>query len=371
MAPMTATEPDRTMIGRPIAELDTPALLLDEPAARRNMAKMSAFFRDKPCQLRPHFKNHKCAELARRQLDAGSAVGLTCAKLAEAQVLVERGFDNILVANQVVGPRKVQRLAELAGKATVRVAIDELAQAQAIARAAAVAGSTVELLIEVDIGMGRCGVQPGERLIELAGELVKLEGVRFWGLQAFEGHTPYINDLAERRRAATTAIGRALEARGLLEEAGIPIQGISGGASANYAITGLIAGITELQCGTYVTMDWRYHQVVPEFDVALSILATVISRPDPDTAVLDFGVKGAGGEFGPPVVKRHPEAVVPSFLSEEHLIVRPAPPWKVGDVAELIPSHACTTCNLYRQLYVHDGHSVVDVWPIEGSGCLT
>ena len=158
-------------IGRPVDELDTPTLLLDRAASDRNLAKMAAFFRDRPAKLRPHFKNHKCATLAKRQLAAGSAIGITCAKLGEAEILVEHGIDNVLIANQVVGEAKVARLARLATRAHVGVAVDHIDQAAAISRAASAVGSTVHLLIEVDIGMGRCGVAPGAAALDLARRL--------------------------------------------------------------------------------------------------------------------------------------------------------------------------------------------------------
>jgi D-serine deaminase-like pyridoxal phosphate-dependent protein len=129
-------------------------------------------------------------------------------------------------------------------------------------------------------------------------------------------------------------------------------------------------GMRELQCGTYATMDWRYHELVPEFEIAMTVLARVISKR-PDTAVLDVGVKGAGAEFGLPRIKGHPEVVIPFFLAEEHCAMKNVPPWKVGDVVEMISSHACTTCNLHREFFVHDGGKVVDVWPIEAAGKLS
>jgi D-serine deaminase-like pyridoxal phosphate-dependent protein len=174
-------------IGKSIHDLDTPALLLDVQALDRNLAKMAAFFKGKPCQLRPHFKNHKCTTLARRQLAAGSAVGMTCAKLGEAEVLADAGFDNVLVANQVVGAPKVARLIEVAKKCDVKVAVDAVEQAVAISDAASEAKVSVGLFIEVDIGMGRCGVAPGEPALALAQQIAMLPGVRLDGIQAFEG----------------------------------------------------------------------------------------------------------------------------------------------------------------------------------------
>lgn len=331
---------------------------------------MAEFFRGAKCQLRPHFKNHKCPILARRQLEAGSAVGMTCAKLGEAEVLVEHGVDNILIANQIVSRPKIERLVRLARKIDITVAVDDLQQAAAIAEAVQAARVSVGVLVEVDIGMGRCGVAPGEPAVQLCQQVSQLPGVRFRGIQAYEGHAVYVDAPAERATRACQAMMLAVDTRRTLEKEGIPIAVISGGSSATYETTGRIDGVDEIQAGSYATMDWRYAQLVPQFEVALSVAARVISRR-PSAAVLDVGIKGAGSEFGTPRILGYPEVEIPLFLSEEHCIVRSAPEWRIGEVVQLLPSHACTTCNLHRWMYVHEQGRVVDVWPIEGSGRLT
>ena len=189
----------------------------------------------------------------------------------------------------------------------------------------------------------------------------------FEGIQAFEGHLVYVDDRRLRSERACEAMGLAVETRRLIEGSGIPVPVISGGSTSTYDSTGVLDGVDELQAGTYATMDWRYHQVTSDFEIALSVLARVISTR-PGEAVLDVGVKGAGGEFGLPRIKGHPEVVVPFFLAEEHLVLRNAPEWSIGESVQLLPSHACTTCNLYREVHVHDHGRVVDVWPIEASG---
>ena len=364
--PVAAADP---RLGLPLEALDTPALLLDRDACDRNLRRMAGFFAGRPAALRPHFKNHKCVTLARRQLAAG-AVGLTCAKLGEAEVLVEHGFGDVLVANQVVGAAKVARLVRLARRATIAVAVDHIEQATAIAAAATAAGVTVGLLVEVDIGMGRCGVAPGRPAVDLARRIASLAGVRFEGLQAFEGHLVNVVDRADRGRRATEAMGRAIETRRLIEAAGMPVARLSGCSSATYDTTGVLDGVDEVQAGTYATMDCQYRRLVPEFEPALAVLARVISRPAAGRAVLDVGVKGAGGEFGPPVIPDAPGAEIPFFLSEEHVVVHNGPDWPIGHAVRIVPSHACTTCNLHREFIVHAAGHVVDIWPIEASGRL-
>jgi D-serine deaminase-like pyridoxal phosphate-dependent protein len=357
-------------IGRTLSELDTPTLLLDRAACDRNLARRAAFFRNRPAKLRPHFKNHKCVTLAKRQLAAG-AVGLTCAKLGEAEVLVEHGVDNVLIANQVVGGPKMARLARIASQAHVTVAIDHWEQAAAISAAATVAETTIHVLIEVDIGMGRCGVLPGSPAVDLARQVVRLPGLHFAGLQAYEGHVVNVLDRTERAGRARAAMQMAIDTRGQLDAAGLPVACLSGCSSATYDSSGILDGVDEVQSGTYATMDRQYQRLVPEFELALSLLVRVISRPDVERAVLDVGVKGAGGEFGVPAIAGYPEVEIPFFLAEEHVVVRHVPDWPIGQLLRLIPSHACTTCNLHRELIVHEVGRVVDIWPIEASGKLT
>jgi D-serine deaminase-like pyridoxal phosphate-dependent protein len=358
------------LIGSPIEDLDTPCLLLDEEILDANLSRMANFFRNRECQLRPHFKNHKCTTLAKRQLAAGSAVGITCAKLGEAEVLVGAGIDDILIANQVVGRRKIARLVDLASRAKIRVAVDSRQHVELISAAAAEHGASVGLLIEVDIGMGRCGIRDPKQVLDLARLIQDQPGTRFDGFQAYEGHTIGIPDRDERRKVATTSMQYALDVAGELNRNGVEVAIVSGGSSATYDATGILPGMKEVQAGTYATMDWSYKRWAAEFEIALTILARVISRPREGVGVVDFGVKGAGDEFGGPQFVGFPDAVIPKLLSEEHCTVDNVPQWEIGQAVQAVPSHACTTCNLYRHFYVINAGVVVDVWPIDGAGRL-
>lgn len=368
---MTPSHVNHDVIGLPIDALDTPALLLELPALEKNLRTMADFFAGSAAQLRPHFKNHKCTTLARRQLEAGAAVGMTCAKLGEAEVLAEAGINDVLIANQVVGHRKLQRLTALARRVDLKVAVDDHQQIRWLSEAANAADVTVGVLVEVDIGMGRCGVAPGESALDLAQAIVEAPGLAFRGLQAYEGHMVYNNDAEQRAKGTRESMQRVVETRRLIERSGVEVGVISGGSSATYQTTGRMEGVDEIQAGSYPTMDWRYQQMVPEFELALSVLARVISCRG-DRAVLDVGLKGVGADFGSPRIKGFPQAEIPYFVSEEHCVVRNAPgDWQVGDALELLPSHACTTCNLHRQMVVCDEGRVVEVWPIEGAGRLS
>jgi D-serine deaminase-like pyridoxal phosphate-dependent protein len=357
----------RSLVGKPAEVIVTPALVLDPDALEANLTLMAEGFRGRPCRVRPHFKGHKCVTVAHRQLAAGSIAGITCAKLAEAEQCVAGGVRDVLVANQVVGEEKTRRLAALNRGATVRVAVDSLDNIAELGEAARQANVTIGVLVEVDIGMARCGVRPGPETLALAEVVTATEGLRFDGLQGYEGHAVMIPDPEERRRRVVEAMGPLTETRRALEAAGMPVRIVSGGGTGTYDSTGKIEGIDEVQAGSYALMDAAYKKVRPEFAVARTVLTTVISVQD-GYAIADVGSKGVGCEFGPPSVADHPEAEVVK-VSEEHVKVVGLRA-RVGDRVTLIPSHGCTTNNLYRKMYVVKGGRIEDVWPIEGSGCV-
>ncbi len=359
------------LVGKPASLIPTPALVVEIEALEHNLSLMSGFFADRPAKLRPHFKSHKCLAIARRQLEAGHAVGITCAKLSEAEVLAAGGIRDVLIANEVVGPGKAGRLAELAGKCRLTVAVDDESQVRELSAALSGTNAKVGVLVEVDVGMHRCGVPPGERALEIARAAEAAPGLEFLGVQAYEGHCIDVFDPNERRRQAEESMGKAVGTRRLVEASGLRVRVLSGGGTGTYDMTGVMDGVDEVQAGSYALMDHYYAKIRPEFETALSVIATVISSNRADRAVLDVGLKGVGAEFGPPVLADRPEDAIPSFGSEEHTKVRVGGrPLMVGDRVRLIPSHACTTCNLHRRIFAVRNGTVEDVWPIEGSGCL-
>jgi len=350
-------------------ELDTPALLLDADTLEANIRRMAAFFASRPCKLRPHFKSHKCTTIAKMQLAAG-AVGITCAKLGEAETLAAAGISQILIANQIVGPLKIRRLVELCRRADPIIAVDSAENIHELSLAAAAAGVVMGVLVEVDIGMGRCGASPGKPVLDLVRLIVSLPGLRFDGLQGYEGHCVDLRDEAERATQTRQAMTLLVESRRLLEKSGLPVRMVSGGGTGTYTTTGEFAGIDEVQAGSYAAMDWWYREIRPEFQQAMSILTTIISRPNPSLAIADVGRKGFGAEWGPPRVKNLPGAEIKNYSSEEHvkIILPEGAHLRVGDRLEIIPSHGCTTSNLYPEFVVHRRGAVVAHWPIEGRG---
>ncbi len=359
------------MVGKPLSDIETPALVLDADLLEHNIEKMAAFARNQGVNLRPHAKTHKCAMLAHLQIKAG-AIGITCAKLSEAEAMAHAGIRDILIANQVVAPEKIERLVGLSRYSDVKVAVDNPDNARTISEAAQRRGQVIKVLIERDIGMGRCGTRNLEETLRLADMIVKLPGLEMAGLMGYEGHTVFLTPFREKEEQCLKAIGVLVETKEALNSAGFKTEIVSSGGTGTYNITGLNKNITELQVGSYSTMDLKYREVGLDFHLALTVLGTVISRPDRQTVILDVGMKGITREFGLPVAKGLEGATVRA-LPEEHCILElsagntsPA----VGDRVELYPTHGCTTFNLYDNIHVCRGGIVEAVWPVTARGAM-
>jgi D-serine deaminase-like pyridoxal phosphate-dependent protein len=352
--------------GKPVTQLPTPSMVADITAMDANLAKMDVFFDSSGSKLRPHFKSHKCVTLARRQMSHKNTVGITCAKLSEAEQLVIGGIRDVLIANQVIGRDKTARIAEMNRHARVRVAVDSRLGIEQLGDAARKAGVSIGVLIEIDIGMNRGGVQPGKPVLDLAEIISGTTGLHFDGIQSYEGHIVTLADYNERKRRVEQDLKPVIETKKLLEQRGFQTL-ISSGGTGTYDITGHIDGIDELQCGTYVLMDSFYKKIRPEFENARYVLATIIS--DQKTSkTADVGLKGLGAEYGTPVVMGHPEAVSRG-LAEEHLRIENLSAG-IGDKIKVIPPHGCTTNNLYASMWIARNDMIEDLWPIEGRGCL-
>jgi D-serine deaminase-like pyridoxal phosphate-dependent protein len=271
-----------------------------------------------------------------------------------------------------VGPLKIARLMELCARAKPMVAVDSAENVGSLAEAATSARVRLRVLVEVDVGMHRCGVAPGQAALDLARLVASSSGLKFEGLQGYEGHCVDLRDGNEREQQTRQALQLLVETRRLIERAGLQVNIVSGGGTGTYAITGDCDGVDEVQAGSYAAMDWWYGDIRPEFQQAMSILATVISRPTPERVVIDVGRKGMGAEWGPPRIKNVPGASVASYSSEEHLkLTVPADSTlRISDRLEIIPSHGCTTSNLYSEFVVHKEGSLIARWPIEGHGKL-
>jgi D-serine deaminase-like pyridoxal phosphate-dependent protein len=361
------------LVGRPLSEVDTPALVIDADAMEANICDMAEYFASAPAELRPHAKTHKSPIVAQKQIDAG-AIGATCAKLGEAEALQQGGVKDILIANEIVGARKIARLVRMARHCDVAVAVDNEQNAQQISDAAVEAGSTVRVLVEVNIGMDRCGVEPGEDAIKLVKKVMKMPGLRFFGFQAYEGHLIMYGSRSEREEAVRASFAPLIETRQQAESEGIEVPVISGGGTGTYDITSQIDGVDEVQAGSYVFMDAKYRTVDgpgARFAPAIFLWSTVVSRPTRDRAVLDIGLKTASPELGLPRFLDI-EGTEITGLSEEHakvtLTSEDARQLTVGDQVRIQPGHVCTTVNLHDNYVVARDGVVEAVWGITGRG---
>lgn len=351
-----------------LADIPTPALVIDAAALDRNIRRMAEFFDAGPCRLRPHVKAHKTPEIARRQLAAGACVGLTCATVSEAEAVADL-CDDILIANEVIGPGKCERVARLATRVPMTVAVDSLAGLTTIARAASAAGVTVNVLVDLNVGQGRCGVSPGEEALSLARQVGAAAGVRLRGLMGYEGHTVSLPDRSEREVLTRLAMRELVATADLLRSYGLPCEVVSAGGTGSYDISGRVEGITEIQAGSYALMDTDYGRLDIPFEQAFWVLGTVVSRPESGRVVADCGHKSMTKDHGLPGVRDLPGAEVVS-LNDEHATIRvpSSCPLQVGDRVFLRPSHTDPTINLHDMFYVLDGDRVTAAWPIAARG---
>jgi len=362
--------PPHELIGQSRTAPATPALILDLPKVRSNIAEMARRMEGLPAALRPHIKIHKSPILGQMQLDAGG-IGLTMATVWEASAMIDAGLDDVLIANQVVGPVKTAEVARVARKGRAIVAVDCTDNAAELEAAATEAGSEIEVLVELDVGLHRAGVRSVDAAVELAGDVERRRGLRLAGLLGYEGHCMLEPDRRVRIEKAKAANALLLEAVDAFDSARLCTEIVAAGGLGTWDITGANARITEIHAGSYIFMDAFHRDLVPGFDVALTVLATVISRTG-DLAILDCGRKSIGIDRTLPEVVgggakikfEHGE----HFVHEEHtaLDLDPGSPLRVGDRVELMPGYAPTTVNLYDVYYVVEDDTIIDVWPILG-----
>jgi D-serine deaminase-like pyridoxal phosphate-dependent protein len=355
-----------SVIGQPPDVLDSPQLLIDLAVVDANLRRMFDACKGKGVNVRVHFKSLKCAGLA-RYIHAAGANGFLCAKLNEAEVLVDAGLTDILIANQIVGPIKLRRLADLARRAKMQVCVDDAQNVEEMSRAAREAGVTIGVLVEVDIGMRRCGVDPGEPALGLARTVQASPGLRFLGLQGYDCHLQLLPEPAERRSKCLQGLEKLISTRRLIEKAGIPVEVVTGAGTGTWEFVGGYKGVTEIQPGSFVLMDCAYHVVRPEFGCALTLAATIISRHR-EWYVLDAGSKAISKDFGMPVIKNRSMDKVLK-LAEEHTVVETTDSaLRVGDRVEVIPAHCCATMNLHRNCVAVRKGRIEALWTIDASG---
>jgi D-serine deaminase-like pyridoxal phosphate-dependent protein len=360
-------ESHKSAIGRGRQELTTPALVLDLEILRRNIATMAEWTKIH-AKIRPHTKVHKCAEIARQQIAAG-AIGITTATVWEAAAMAQAGFNNILIANEVAGEEKLSLLASVARGRNLLVGVDDPDGAKALSLAVERAGSQIEVLLEIDIGLRRGGVRKDEIALRVAQTVSSLPGLILRGAMGYEGWAVMEPDREIRARKVEEAIGRLATAVEQLEQGGFPMEIVSAGGTNTHDMTGIHPRVTELQAGSYALMDAAYAPLSPKFLPALSIMATVISRHGTN-AVLDCGTKVVAIDLAPPLPKD--SSIKVREVHEEHTLldISGDHPLHFGDRVELTVGYCGGTVNLHDVYHVVEQNRVVDIWPIlaRGSG---
>lgn len=358
-----------------VSDLETPAIVVDLDVMERNLSRMADYCRRENLSLRPHTKSHKIPELAKQQLAHG-ARGITVAKIGEAEVMLNSGITDILIAYPICGRGKAEKLAELATRADITVALDSLEVAQAISNEANKRNARVSILVEIDVGFRRCGLANENELLSLAQRVAELPSLDFKGLMFFPGHF----QVSEKERAALRVGVNDLLSRTIIkfEKAGVRLTTVSGGSTPTALEGHLFNGVNEIRPGMYIFNDLNMVGigVAGVEDCALSVITTVVSTSVSGRAIVDAGSKTLSSDrylagdkrFG--MVKGDPEAEL-DHLSEEHghlnisLSMRS---YRVGERLTIIPNHVCSTVNMHNQIYGVRGERVETVWEVLGRG---
>jgi 3-hydroxy-D-aspartate aldolase len=361
----------------PLATLPTPALVIDLPAFERNLLKMASHLSAKGVGLRPHAKTHKCAEIARRQLDAG-AVGICCAKVSEAEALAAQGIGPILVTSPLATPDKVERLTALSKREPrTLVVVDSPHGAGLLSRAATGAGITIGVFIDLDVGTKRTGIACGEAAVAFARHVASLPGLKIHGVQAYAGHLMHVKGFEQRRQRSLNALALAAQTRQAIEAAGIPCPIFTGGGTGTFDIDVEVPGITDLQCGSYIFMDEQYAVIggpdserLTAFEPALFVWSTAISQPVPGSMTIDAGYKSLTNENVHPV-PIDLVGVTYDWGGDEHGILEfeGESPLQLGEKTRIFIAHCDPTVNLFDAYHIVEGDQVTAQWSITARGC--
>jgi D-serine deaminase-like pyridoxal phosphate-dependent protein len=345
-------------------ELETPALMMDLDVMDHNLATMAEFSRRARVNLRPHFKNHAILALADRQVKAG-AIGITVARVRHAEALVEHGVHSILIANEIVDEPSIRRLLDLSRRAEIVVAVDNSRVISDMARLSRDAGHPLQVVIDLEVGLARCGA-PLKASLNL-GRLALDSGLRVRGLMGYEGHLQKLADTEESRRLRSAAAQMLVETRRMFEQSGIPVDIVTTGGTGTHKVFADYPGVTEVQVGSYLLMETIYTAFAPGFRIGLTVLATVVSKQEGDHLVLDAGMKAISSEKGLPTIKDG-QGLRLTALHAEHAVVQimdSSTPLEVGDKVELWVAYSDATLHLHRQMYGIRGETVEEVFKIE------
>jgi D-serine deaminase-like pyridoxal phosphate-dependent protein len=360
-------------IGMNKEAIDTPALWVDLNLMEKNIAHLAHYFQEAGVSWRPHVKSIKVPAIVQKLLEAGAS-GIACAKLGEAEVMSEAGVKDILIANQIVGPTKVARLINLQKKADVIPSIDSFINAQEISQAATEVGVIVRFVIEVNTGMNRCGIEPGQPVVDFAKDVSALPGLELAGVMTWEGaQIAKIQDLEEKKRRCHKAIGGLVRSAEMCREVGFEMPIVSCGGSGTYMISSHIPGVTEIQAGGAIFGALRYREWGVDLDYALFLLATVISRPSEKRVIVDAGRKALNGWVEIPILKSIHGAKLQAIHAEHGILELDDPTLllKIGDKIDFIPGWVDYIVNLHDRLYGLRDERVEVVWDILARGKIT
>ncbi len=364
--------------GMDAADVQTPCLILDLDALERNVGKMGEYAKAHGMRLRSHGKMHKSVDVQKLQERLGGAIGVCCQKVSEAEVFARGGIKDILVSNEVRDPVKIDRLARLPKRgARISVCIDDPANVAELAAAAQKHGTMLECLVEIDCGQGRCGVGTAGAAIEIARAIDKTPGLKFAGIQAYQGAMQHLENYADRKAKLDTAVAVTRSVVEALRAAGLNPELVSGGGTGSYYFESNSGVYNELQCGSYAFMDADYGRIKDrhdkridrgEWENALFILTSVMSHAKPGQAVCDAGLKVQSLDSGLPVVYGRDDVRYVSASDEHGVIEDPRGVLRINEKLKLVPGHCDPTCNLHDWYVGVRNGKVEVVWPVSARG---
>ncbi len=360
------------------ADIQTPCLVVDLDAFERNVVKMRDHCRRMGVRHRVHGKMHKSVDVARVQMDLGEAVGVCCQKVSEAEVFARGGIRDVLVSNQVRDPAKIDRLARIPklGARTI-VCVDDLANVADLSAAAVKHGTTIECLVEIDCGAGRCGVTTTPAVVEIAKAIEAAPGLKFSGIQAYQGAMQHLDSYDERKAKIDIAVAMVKDAVDTLKAEGLDCDIVGGGGTGSYYFEGNSGVYNELQCGSYAFMDADYGRILDkdgkridqgEWENALFLLTSVMSHAKADKAICDAGLKAQSVDSGLPVIFGRTDVKYVKCSDEHGVIADPEGVLKVNDKLRLVPGHCDPTCNVHDWYVGVRGGKVEAVWPVSARG---
>ena len=366
------------MVGMDEADIQTPCLVLDLDALERNIIKMGQFAKDKNMRHRVHGKMHKSVDVALLQEKLGGSCGVCCQKVSEAEAFVRGGIKDVLVSNQVRDPAKIDRLARLPKLGARAICcVDDLANIADLSAAVVKHKTQIECLVEIDCGAGRCGVQSTEDVVAIATALDAAEGLKFAGLQAYQGAMQHLDDYQERKAKIEIAIAMVADAVAALKSVGLECDIVGGGGTGSYYFEGESGVYNELQCGSYAFMDADYGRILDldgkridqgEWQNALFLLTSVMSHAKADKAICDAGLKAQSVDSGLPVIFGRTDVEYIKCTDEHGVIADPNGVLKVGDKLKLVPGHCDPTCNVHDWYVGVRNGKVEALWPITARG---